>query len=298
MKDETLKELRARAKARGVKGYSKLAKDELLRLIGDVAKTAAVSTTKNAAATPSKSADKSAATKRVAAGGKKKPTVKPSRAEEPAKELPPASSANAFEQTEQLVESAKYALSMAGPAASAPPPDLGEDIDNLPALTEAMVCLLPQKPGILHAYWHLPAGTTERDDYKLRLYRFVSETPEVYDEVPVQNIRGNHYFHVPENARGQEMAAQLGYYEAEKFIPARGQSVARLPTLYASTRTDHRWWVSDKEFAEMYQRAGGVVTPANRFGWSGSSSSSPGPSSSPGSSEQFSWPGSASSSSR
>ncbi len=47
--------------------------------------------------------------------------------------------------------------SAAAPAVTAA--DLGEDIDNLPPVTEATLCLLPQKPGVLHGYWVIPPNT-------------------------------------------------------------------------------------------------------------------------------------------
>lgn len=204
---------------------------------------------------------------------------------------------------EERVEGAKYALRPNGTPAPQPPVDLGEDIDRLPALTEPALCLLSQKPGVLYAYWLLPPGESDRSDYKLRLCRSTAEALQVYEEIPVPVERGGWYFQVPENVGGLEVFVQLGYYQDGKFIAAQWQSTARLPSLYASTRTDHRWWISDEDFARMYAAGGGVVAGARRYGWSGSTSSpaaAPGAPSSPQSQteKRMTWPGNVSSQSK
>lgn len=305
----TLKELRAHAKARGLKGYSKLAKEELLRLLGE-AKTPDASTRVSEPArvipTPKKSTDTPMAR---AAPSFPAPTVAELSVREHAAEQPipsPATLAPTAEprsaSTEEWVEDAKYALRPNGKHAPLPGPDLGEDIDRLPALAEPTVCLLSQKPGVLHAYWLLPAGDApeRRKDYKLRLTRSGLETLHVYEEVPVQAERGSWYFHVPENVGGHEMAVQLGYYQDGKFVSAQGRSTARLPSLHASARTDHRWWVSEADFARMYAAGGGVVAGARRYEWAasiGSPSAAPGaPSAAPAEREErMAWPGGVSS---
>ena len=166
---------------------------------------------------------------------------------------------------------------------------------GLPILGEPVVCLLPQKPGVLHAYWILPPGTgDERVEYKLRLCHAEGEAINVSEEVPVQGHRGNWYFHVAEAANTAAMLVQLGYYREGRFVSARGRSVARLPSLYASTRTDERWWVSEADFMRMYLRAGGFVTASRRFGWNASIGS---PGQAPATpQESLAWPGGISSS--
>ncbi len=308
MKRTTLKELRAQAKARGLKGYSKLAKEELLRLLGEprtpdastrVSEPTSVATERGKSTTsPTTRTAHAFPAPTVAEVGAR---VNAREQRTPPRAMPAATIESRPASTEEWVEGAKYALRPNGKPAPQPGPDLGEDIDRLPALAEPMVCLLSQKPGVLHAYWLLPADVPERrKDYKLRLTRSGLETLHVYEEIPVQVERGTWYFHVPENAGGQEMAVQLGYYQDGKFVSAQGQSTARLPSLHASARTDHRWWVSEADFARMYAAGGGVVAGARRYEWAasiGSPSAAPGaPSSAPAEREErMAWPGGVSS---
>lgn len=200
-----------------------------------------------------------------------------------------------------MVETAKYVTSPVKAPVTRPPAisDLVEDIDRLPDPIEPFVCLLAQKPGILYAYWRSPpeeSGQPSR--YMLRLARLAPNALDVYEEFPVRSERGNWYFRVDENLGGRDMVLQLGYYRDGRFITAQGQSVARLPSLYASTRTDHRWWVSEQEFASMYLRAGGVAA-GKRYQWFASTGSptappgAPGPGAAP--EERLRWPGGVSS---
>lgn len=281
MKHETLKELRAKAKARGLKGYSKLTKEELIARIGDLRRAIGTSpvprpSSPRGKATPAKSTTKSKSAKRSSEPANPGLAASPSSVDDVV--------------TEELVESAKYTLHPARVLTSVTSPDLGEEIDRLPVIHEPMVCLLAQKPGVLHAYWSLPPGEAQPDvDYKLRLYRTDVDGSAVHEEIAIRNVQGNYYFHVSENTHGHAMAVQLGYYEDGQFVATRGRSSARLPSLYASSRTDHRWWISDEDFARLYQRAGGQITPANRYGWSASISSASAPPPPPD--KQMSWPG-------
>lgn len=307
MKDETVKELREQAKARGIKGYSKLTKDQLVELLSAPASAPKAPTPRT------RETERRARTRPKPGLKETKPTetvARPAKAAKPAAAATVTASATAHTPPHQpapasagngtdelLVEDAKYALRPYGEPAPPPPADLGEDIERLPALTEPMVCLLAQKPGVLYAYWLLPPGeAAQHESYRLRLCRAVTDGLEVYDEIEVRQDRGSWYFHVPAPAAGHDVLVQLGYYREGQFVSAQGQSMARLPSLYASSRTDHRWWISEDDFARMYQRAGGIVTGAHRYSWDASSSSLAGAPGAPA--ERMVWPGGVSSPSK
>lgn len=307
MKSKTLKELRAHAKARGLKGYSKWTKDELVRRLEEpkAAHTVEAIAPLRARAPAKKPEAREMKRSAPAFPAAAPPTTSASKAASPqaaaahAPTQPPAPSGSANE--EERVEGAKYALRPNGKHAPQPPVDLGEDIDRLPALTDPALCLLSQKPGVLYAYWLLPPGeSNRRSDYMLRLCRSVAEALQVYDEIAVSMERGGWYFQVPQDVGGQEVFVELGYYQDGKFVAAQGQSTARLPSLYASTRTDHRWWISEEDFARMYAAGGGVIAGTRRYGWSGSIGS---PAAAPGApssaqnppEKRMAWPGGVSS---
>lgn len=295
LRGKTLKELQVLAKARGLKKYSKLTKDQLTRLLSQAAPVP--STTVTASRTKKARVRKSAKTV-PAPIMSAEPSATPALPHEqtkltPTATAPPSSTAIGPQAsaTEEWVEQTKYALRPNGRAPHESFTDLGEDIDRLPQLNEPVVCLLSQKPGVLHAYWVLPTGDAgERNDYKLRLCRADEATVEIFEEVAVQTRVGSWYFHV---SGAHNMQVQLGYYQDGRFVAARGRSVAQLPSLYASTRTDERWWISEADFMHMYLRAGGFAT-ADRFGWN-ASTGSPGGAPAPG--ERLAWPGGVSSSS-
>lgn len=296
LQDKTLKELRTLAKARGLKGYSKLTKEQLVHLLVQPAPepVAAVGRTKKArirktpAIAPSKPGPAKPATMAPVTEAQSTPAA-PGAAPSPA---PPA--AVHFTATEEWVERTKYESRPNGRAPSESFAELGEDIDRLPTLSEPVVCLLPQKPGVLHAYWVLPTAGTEQVEYKLRLCRTAGEAVNVREEIPVRSAHGSWYFHVAETDNDAGMLVQLGYYRDGRFVSASGRSVAHLPSLYASTRTDERWWVSEADFLRMFLRAGGFVTPTHRFGWNASTGSPGAPL--PTSEQNLAWPGGVSSS--
>lgn len=293
LKSKTLKELRALAKARSLKGYSKLSKEQLLRLLTQPAPRSSTTTSRTKKARAQKPVATTAveAVPEQAAPGT--PEIKPTPA--PSAEAPAAApEAARFATTEEWVERTKYASRPNGSAVFESGTDLGEDIDRLPTLSEPMVCLLSQKPGVLYAYWVLPPDDAgEHIDYKLRLCRVEGESVNVREEIPAQAPRGGWYFHVAESDNGLGTQIQLGYYRDGQFVSARGRSIAQLPSLYASTRTDERWWVSEADFMRMYLRAGGFVAPGDRYAWNASIGSPGGGPPLPG--EHLAWPGGVSS---
>ena len=193
---------------------------------------------------------------------------------------------------EEQVESAKYATVL--PGGVAPPAvaaDLGEDIDYLPPVTEPMLCLLPQKPGVLHGYWVIPPNTVPYpQSLKLRLGRIVRDAFEIIEEISLPHERGHWYFHLDESADAGAIYLQLGYYEPDgRFVTATRRGIARIPSLHASERTDRLWWVSEEQFRTMYRRAGGYLH-GGRLGWFASISSPGGAARAP-TSERLAWPG-------
>lgn len=301
MATKTLKQLRELAKKAGVKGYSKLAKPDLeKKLIGHGA-----TSTKAAATPPAAKSSGKAATKPSAPRKKTTPGAAPTarttvatRAPTPVDPnhvwwQPPASTAS-DNGTEQRIESAKYG-SRTNSESAPPPPltDLGEDIDRLPSLHRSTLVLLPQKPGVLHAYWSLPPGATREPSLQLRLCRAANGGLDVQHEATVSSARGHYYFSVPDDFANHEAVVQLGYYRGKKFVSAIDRGLARIPSLYASARTDRWWWISEADFQRMYLRSGGEHR-GRALRWAGSIGSPSGQSQS--NPEQLAWPGGVSSS--
>src|SRR3989344_2011595 len=198
MATKTLKELRAAAKARGIKGYSTMSRGALeLRLAGagepkaPTQKTAKKSAEKKKPAPVNTKTARSAA-KSARAGG----IVKPSAPLTPVPEKPVAT--HYLSSEEERVENAKYATVLPGSATpSIVTIDLGEDIDNMPPVSEPMLCLLPQKPGVLHGYWIVPSNSElDLKALKLRLGRIVGDTQEIIQEFALSHERGHWYFHL------------------------------------------------------------------------------------------------------
>jgi hypothetical protein len=307
MSTKNLKELRALARSRGLRGYSKLSRRELEKLLsaGDGQKPAAVEKTgKTAPASPAAGVKSKSATPRAKSAPahtkKTRPiaaVTRPAAQPAPAPTLTPkwewAGDIQRQSVDEEQIETAKYAVVPPGTAVPrAEAADLNEDIDNLPPVTEATLCLLPQKPGVLHGYWVLPPDSAARaPSFKLRLGRIARDVFEIIDEIALPRERGQWYFRVDESADMGEVYLQLGYYEPDgRFVTATRRGIARIPSLYASSRTDRLWWVSEEQFRAMYRRAGGHVR-GPRLGWAASISS---PGGAP-SSDRLAWPGGVSS---
>jgi len=176
---------------------------------------------------------------------------------------------------EEQIESAKFEMAPRGTVWVLPGAygsDLQEDIERLPTLGEPVLCLLPQKPGVVHAYWLLHSGA-QLKPLRLRLCRVTDDTIELLDEIEIQAERGHWYFHVPESDETGNFIAQLGSYDSTgAFVTAIRRGIARIPSLYASAQMDGHWWIGDDEFRAMYLRAGGVRR-GGKLLWPGSSSS-------------------------
>lgn len=288
MEARSLAELRALARRLGLTGYSRLRKDELQRLLATHESRQQV-----APPTPTNEANRmqgvlpgaaSAGTEAVTATTNKEPKPQPAAAPTAPGPAPDA---------EQRVESAKFAF--APPGISVAEPVLGtglaEDIERLPEIAAPLLSLLPQKPGVLHGYWVIPSGyATPSQTLRLRLAHLHDGDSAVLEELPLPATRGHWYFHVSEAVELGTLYLQLGYYaDGGRFVSAIERGIARIPSLYASERTDRQWWVSDEQFRAMYLRAGGFAR-GTRFGWAASVSSPGG-----GAGERLAWPGGVSS---
>jgi hypothetical protein len=278
MKSESMEALRALARQLGLTGYSKLRKAELLKLIATHERKAQAKPVVQARAAAKRAPAVTKATPRTV----KKSTTAKAKASPSASKTPwPQTSADA----EQQVESAKYAFAPPGtnvrePAYAA---DLREDIERLPEIREPLLCLLPQKPGVLHGYWVLPPTSLSAErSLRLRLARYAGEHLSILGEHPLPAGRGHWYFHVEEAIELGTVYLQLGHYQPDgEFVSIIQRGMARIPNLYASTHTDRRWWVSDAQFRAMYRRAGGIERGV-QLGWAGAASSPGGP---------LGWPG-------
>ena len=307
MPTKNIKELRALARSRGLRGYSKLSRRELEKLLsaGNGQKPAAVEKTAKASpASPVAKAKSKSASPRVKSAPARTKMTRPAveatprmTPPAPAPALAPkwewAGDVQRQSVDEEQIESAKYAIVPPGTAVPrAEAADLNEDIDNLPPVTEPTLCLLPQKPGVLHGYWVMPPDSAARaQSFKLRLGRIARDVFEIIDEIALPRERGHWYFHMDESADMGEVYLQLGYYEpGGRFVTATRRGIARIPSLHASNRTDRLWWVSEEQFRAMYRRAGGHVR-GPRLGWAASISS---PGGAP-SYDRLAWPGGVSS---
>jgi len=280
MKSKTIEALRALAKRLGLTGYSKLRKDELLKLIARQERKAVV-----------KVAKPKSVTRTTAVQKKPRQAPKKSTRGVRAKPLPAAPTAprTLASDAEQQVESAKYAFAPPGTGVREPvyAADLGENIERLPEIRESLLCLLPQKPGVLHGYWVLPpAMLATQQSIRLRLARYAGDRLAILGEHPIPTERGHWYFQVAEDVELSAVYLQLGRYQPDgEFVSIIQRGIARIPSLYASTKTDRRWWVDDKQFRAMYRRTGGVER-GTQLGWAGSASSPSG---------KLLWPGNSSS---
>lgn len=279
MATRTLASLRALARSRGIKGYSRLKRDELERRLAGAAEPRPPKPEKPKKAAPDKPASTRAVTKPAGSRRQAKTPAKPTKIAKIAPRPAAAESRPAYHfmpaGDEERVENAKYATVLPGHTAPTDiGADLGEDIDRLPPPAEPMLCLLPQKPGVLHGYWAIPSDMSPPlRSLKLRLGRIAGERFEIIEEVAVPREYGHWYFHLDESTDIGAVYLQLGYYETGgNFVTAIRRGIARIPSLYASGETDGRWWVSEEQFRAMYLRTGGFTHDA-RLGWAGSFSS-------------------------
>lgn len=249
MEDKSVKTLREMARDLGITGYSKLRKDELISAIKAAQKPKRAAVGNKAGSKPGGSKAKNAA--------KAKPTKKAaSIGTTPDKTTTAPVAAN----EEQRIENAKYVTGPTGVAAreSQYPPDLGEDIDHLPSLSEPRLTLLMQKPGVLLASWNLEPGHCARQPgLRLRLGFLADRRFNVSQEVEVSRDQGSYYFHVDPSWPLTEIYLQLGAYEAGgHFTIAIRRGIVRLPRLLALTALGVNWALEESEFESVVAQSG------------------------------------------
>lgn len=227
----TVAQMRELARELGVRGYSRLRKDELEREL-------------------------------AARGRIPETTAKPS---------PPAATT-----PRSAPAPGQPAATAARTETSAPPTALTEDIDRLPQARELQLELLPQRPGVVQAYWVLPLDATRSlPPLRLRLLRADTDRDPLIAELPVAAGSGHHYFHLDDDIDPGALYLQLGYYDSSRqFVNAIGRSLARVPSLYAARRDPRATSLSEAQFRALYLRSGGAEH-GGRLGWRGVSTSSP-----------------------
>lgn len=257
---KTVAELRAAAKKAGIKGYSHLNKEQLVRAVSRASSRPAKRKTGPDAAR------RRATTKHARTA----PAVSPTPVAPPP---PPLNATPAEWETvrdeEMQIEDTKFRTTPAGTTIQQPafPLPGEEDLDLLPPIAMPMLALLPQKPGVLHAYWVLPPDHW-RPQLHLRLARVIAGRVQVLHEFVLPASRGHWYFHVSDSLRFDDLYAELGRYDAQgRFEPQGPRSRAHLPNLYPAGEGHYT-----QLFRELYLRAGGIEREG-RLLWPGAVSS-------------------------
>jgi hypothetical protein len=265
MDTKSVKELKELAKKLGIAGFSKLRKDELVKAIKTAEAKAARAAKKAASGKASKKkvpSSKTAGKKQTGKTVAKKVAKKKSGKKATAKPQPESiARAGAEQGEEELIESAKYFTTPAGAGAihGQYPPDLGEDIESLPALKEPRLTLLSQKPGVLLARWELEHGRSRSGGLLLRLGLLADKQFHVKQEVPVASDAGSHYFHVDPTWPPHAIYLQLGSYNASgEFGIALRRGIVRLPRLFAASSLNVNWALTADEFEYVVKQSGSL----------------------------------------
>ncbi len=293
----TLTQLQDEARQLGLTGYSKLNKSDLLAMLKKASKPTPQpkkpATVKKTPAAKKVTSKKKTSTKAVTARSpvtKKSVAVSKTDANKTGSSVTrkkkvsvakPKLSTGASHQgngtREQLIENTKYLTSLPGVIHENRRflPDLLEDIETMPPLTANMLMILPQKPGVLYAYWNIDASLShEGKPIMLRLCQIDEHKATILLERPVQHARGEWYFQLDPAADVDHVYLQLGHYnDAGDFILAMRHAIVRVPRLTSPRRIDRRWWLSDEEFALLYRRAGGLIKDGSYL-WPGYAMSS------------------------
>ncbi|KPK10368.1 MAG: hypothetical protein AMJ68_09430 [Acidithiobacillales bacterium SG8_45] len=257
MNTKTVKELKEIARSLGITGYSGLRKEELLKAIS-ASKARPTKAKKKVAA--KKVAKPVKAAKRVAKKTAKKPAAaKPGSVAAPKPKAEIVARDLTEENEEERIESAKFITVPPGTAAlrGQYPPDLGEDIDNLPALPGPRLSFLSQKPGVLLARWHLEPGQSQQAALMLRLGVLADQQFYIKQEVSVDSDNGSHYFHVDPSWPADSIYLQLGYFNTSgEFVVALRRGTVRLPKLFSPTSLGVNWALGVEDFKREVQQSG------------------------------------------
>ena len=260
MKGKTVDELRALARSRGMKGYSRLTKDGLVRLLSGKKSATLVS--------PKTKKKKIKAGTAAAPKARKKSPVPRSTGKRRAAVPAPARNIQARHKKQlpapaddQAATGAKFAIDMPGThrAQPAAAQTLHEPIDRLPALPLPMLVVLQQKPGSVHISWQIsPESPAAAGSAHLRVLQGVPGAIKVIHDVPLPATHGSRYFLLDTANPQHAITVQIGHYPANgAFITDLQHTAARLPDARPATQTHPQWWISAQDFARLYLHGGG-----------------------------------------
>jgi len=259
LNDKTMTELRALARIRGLRGYSKLRKRDLMKLLQN-------SRSANAPGDPKPS-------KRSQPRSDRKTHLLAPAPRPGPPALEPGSLApnidNAQNRPDPRADRTKFSPGPAAPGARRPVhrADNSDPITSRPALHAPRLVALPQKPGILHVYWRLPEDPVA--ELRLRIVRIDRGGDGIVSEIIPMTAEGNAYIQVPETADMVEYRAELGRNCGEgNFDLVVPSVVTRTPRNEPSIDGDTRWWISGEEFRSRFARA----DHAGSSSWTGPSS--------------------------
>lgn len=249
---KTVQELRVLAKSRGLSGYSKLTKPQLLRLFAGAPPAAARSAP---ARTPQKTRRKS---KTGQPGGGAR--AKPARAKPAGRTAAGVAGGRAPAGKSASGKTLHRATQASGESEElyflAPPPEAP------PA--SPMLTLRGQKPGVLHAAWSIdPARAMPLPYLRLRILGVIGHHRGVIDEIPLPDLQGSRYFQLAEKFSGIPLCGEIGYQSTDgRFIVMQRHGDIRMPGRRACGNSDPQWWISEADFRELYQRSGGTAEGA------------------------------------
>ena len=260
MKGKTVDELRALARSRGLKGYSRLTKDGLLRLLAVKKSIASKTTAKKKKQTKAgRTATTPAMKKKIASGSaiRRRATTPPPASKAKKRKIPPLPAIGDAE----AAADAKFTIAMPGTRRPQPAParSLREPIEQLPALPVPMLLVMQQKPGAIHVSWQLPPESVSTpDSTRLRLIQGGPGGETVVHDIPLPARRGSRYLLLATVGLQSGMTVQVGRYHANGSFHADMQrTLNRLPDAGPAGHTHPRWWISAQDFARLYLHGGG-----------------------------------------
>lgn len=247
---KTVAELRALARARRLRGYSKLRKRELVRLL--TVSTSTGTTDSRRAHGASKATVRS-----QARNGPRHETPIPDACRETPGEDPesnirveaPVKPAPRADET----KFARAALDHGAGNTTTDTDDAGMPASR-PVPSVPRLVILPQKPGVVHVYWRLSPEPS--DDLRLRVLRIGHTGHEILADFRPLTAEGNAYIQVPETREAVECRAELGRRAGDgRFDLVVSPAAARVPGNQFSPHGDPRWWISAEDFITRHAQA-------------------------------------------